>query len=565
MSNEPDQNFDVFLSHNTQEKPLIIAIGNQLRDRGLRVWLDAWELRPGLSWQEGILQGLSCSTSCAVMIGRAGYSGWHKREMEAALLRQGPGYPVIPVLLPGAPDRTDVNAFLSLLTWVDFRTGTDDEEALGRLIWGITGLRPERATEPRVILPPASATNSQFKILNPKNGDLLNGPSIVAGIGPPDEDVFLRYKSPDWENFHIGAIAKTDETGRWVMLGPQNHFDLSAGPYELYASGAQDRARSHLVTIFYRDSSNGVRVAQRIRRHLTHVEISYELYDAFIETTKLKKGRLISSGRLAGPVENIESIASSVGDTVATKLRGLVAKDELEVKIEIDSSGKIDIKPETAWASYYAFPVKRGQQTYGFPPGTDLPSLKGMRETQMVWRLMPRVSQLPVNPFGNDYRAESTYLEVRHVGYRPEFVPLSGTEDRRFEVRLSPVLNKRIAVLEFPALDSTHQVPEFSQVIATAVVSAIERVPELATYGYLIEPGQEQEGEGDYFLGRPSIQIGNEVLRLHDVQAVQEQLESVDTRMVSGEGRFLQRKTFDIQFVVHGTYRLFNEAVPAAT
>jgi TIR domain len=138
-------NFDVFLSHNGKEQRAAIAIGDRLRNWGLRVWLDAWELRPGLSWQEGILEGLASSAACAVLIGQSGYGGWHKREMEAALLRQGSEYPVIPVLLPGAPNRTDVGAFLSLLTWVDFRLGIDDTEALDRLIWGITGLRPNEA------------------------------------------------------------------------------------------------------------------------------------------------------------------------------------------------------------------------------------------------------------------------------------------------------------------------------------------------------------------------------------------------------------------------------------
>src|SRR5580700_2546482 len=157
-------NFDVFLSHNGKEQRVAIAIGDRLRNRGLRVWLDAWELRPGLSWQEGILEGLSSSASCAVLIGQSGYGGWHKREMEAALLRQGSEYPV---LLPDAPDRTDVGAFLSLLTWVDFRLGMDDTEALDRLIWGITGLRPNEAVgvaESKVCsLHSATTANSRFE------------------------------------------------------------------------------------------------------------------------------------------------------------------------------------------------------------------------------------------------------------------------------------------------------------------------------------------------------------------------------------------------------------------
>jgi hypothetical protein len=185
----------------------------------------------------------------------------------------------------------------------------------------------------------------------------------------------------------------------------------------LYAAGVQDRARSQTVTIFYRDNSNVANAALRISRRISMVEISYELHPAFIEGTKLKKGRSISSGRLDGPVENIEPIATDIGEAVATKLRNLAARDELQVTVAIDSSGKIHFEPETAWASYYAFPKER-------TPTPDLPSLRDMRETQMAWRLMPRVGKIPSKPFGDDYEAKSTYLEVRHEGYRPRSISI---------------------------------------------------------------------------------------------------------------------------------------------
>jgi len=137
--------FDVFMSHNGEDKPCVIELATRLKERGIRVWLDAWELRPGLSWQEGLSVGLSNSSSCAVLFGPSGYGGWHKREMEAALTKQGLEFPVIPVLLPGAPERASIGAFLLLLTWVDFRKGLDDMQAMHRLIWGITGLRPANA------------------------------------------------------------------------------------------------------------------------------------------------------------------------------------------------------------------------------------------------------------------------------------------------------------------------------------------------------------------------------------------------------------------------------------
>ena len=46
----PDDTFDVFLSHNSKDKPAVRQIAEALRDRGLRVWLDEWELIPGRRW-----------------------------------------------------------------------------------------------------------------------------------------------------------------------------------------------------------------------------------------------------------------------------------------------------------------------------------------------------------------------------------------------------------------------------------------------------------------------------------------------------------------------------------
>jgi formylglycine-generating enzyme required for sulfatase activity len=49
--------------------------------------------------------------------------------------------PVIPVLLPNAPQEPQLPVFLQGLMWVDFRQR--DPEPLGQLIWGITGIKPD--------------------------------------------------------------------------------------------------------------------------------------------------------------------------------------------------------------------------------------------------------------------------------------------------------------------------------------------------------------------------------------------------------------------------------------
>ena len=49
--------------------------------------------------------------------------------------------PIIPVLLPGAPDIAKLPLFLEAFTWVDLREGMK-KESLDRLEWGITGVKP---------------------------------------------------------------------------------------------------------------------------------------------------------------------------------------------------------------------------------------------------------------------------------------------------------------------------------------------------------------------------------------------------------------------------------------
>ena len=59
-------NFDVFLSHNSKDKPAVKVLGTALKKRGLSVWLDEWELRPGLPWQRALEDIIGSCKSAAV-------------------------------------------------------------------------------------------------------------------------------------------------------------------------------------------------------------------------------------------------------------------------------------------------------------------------------------------------------------------------------------------------------------------------------------------------------------------------------------------------------------------
>lgn len=134
--------FDVFLSHNSRNKPVVRELADALEARGVRVWLDERELIPGRSWQGALEETLREVRSAAVLVGADGLGPWEIAEMRACLSELvDRGAAVIPVLLPGAPDEPDLPLFLAQLTWVDLRGGIPGD-GLDRLEWGITGVRP---------------------------------------------------------------------------------------------------------------------------------------------------------------------------------------------------------------------------------------------------------------------------------------------------------------------------------------------------------------------------------------------------------------------------------------
>jgi hypothetical protein len=134
--------FDVFLCHNASDKPHVREIAARLEERGILPWLDERELRPGEPWQPLLEQQIGSIKSAAVFVGANGVGPWQEQEIYG-FLREfvARKSPVIPVLLPDAPAQPALPIFLRAMTWVDFRV--QEPEPLARLIWGITGQRPE--------------------------------------------------------------------------------------------------------------------------------------------------------------------------------------------------------------------------------------------------------------------------------------------------------------------------------------------------------------------------------------------------------------------------------------
>ena len=131
---------DVFLCYSSPDRERVVAVAEQLKERGILPWLDVWDQRPGTRWQSGLADRLSKIRSVAVFVGPRGTRPWQAIEVETALSQFGRRrLPIIPVVLDGVRGNPRLPPFLTLWQSADLRTPGSDP--IGRLVWGITGER----------------------------------------------------------------------------------------------------------------------------------------------------------------------------------------------------------------------------------------------------------------------------------------------------------------------------------------------------------------------------------------------------------------------------------------
>jgi hypothetical protein len=226
--------FDVFLSHNGQDKPVVRELKRMLVGEGLTCWLDVDELVPGENWIPGLEAGIRASVSVAVCFGPAGIGPWEDEEMQAALVRAvREKRRVIPVLLPGAPFEPDMPMFLANRTWVDLRAGFT-EEGLERLIWGITSRKPP--LKPKPVAPPPEldiARVAKFvpPILFGRFGELAE---LDAALADPETRVYSLIA--------FGGVGKTSLAASWLARVAADGWRglARAFAWSFYSQGTKD-------------------------------------------------------------------------------------------------------------------------------------------------------------------------------------------------------------------------------------------------------------------------------------------------------------------------------------
>ena len=232
------EQFDVFLAHNSVDKPMVREIGARLREQGLNPWLDEEQILAGELFQEAIQKAIPNIKSAAIIFGVSGLGKWQVIELHTLIsqfIEQE--IKVIPVLLPGVNVLPKELLFLRQFNWVSFKEITD-ENAFNQLIRGITGKKIDQLINVKAQTNPIAPT--VITEILPK-GILLEMVKIPAGsflMGTEETEVIRlcqEYKT-DWfkceipqhrvnlQEFYLGQYPITQEQYQAIMGNNPSYF-----------------------------------------------------------------------------------------------------------------------------------------------------------------------------------------------------------------------------------------------------------------------------------------------------------------------------------------------------
>lgn len=144
--------FDVFLAHNSLDKPLVRIISAELKQFNISSWLDEEEILAGQYFQDSIQQAISKVGAAAVCIGRTGLGRWQQTELRVLVSQcVTRGIPVIPILLPGVKDIPEENIFLKEFHTISFEQSITESKSLVLLARGITRQKKRNQFESQLL------------------------------------------------------------------------------------------------------------------------------------------------------------------------------------------------------------------------------------------------------------------------------------------------------------------------------------------------------------------------------------------------------------------------------
>jgi WD40 repeat protein len=160
--------YDVFLSHNSQDKPRVRKLAERLRDAGLRVWFDEWIIKPGDDIYLAIEHGLEeARVQVLCLSPEALGSDWVTLERSTVLFRDpsNAGRRFVPLLLANCTLPNTLRRY----KYVDFRQETPNafEELLAACQGEVETAPPIPQPNPKekwmLVIPASEETRAVFE------------------------------------------------------------------------------------------------------------------------------------------------------------------------------------------------------------------------------------------------------------------------------------------------------------------------------------------------------------------------------------------------------------------
>ncbi len=271
--------FDVFLAHNSADKPQVRAIAVELEKRGLKPWLDEEQIAPGELFQSAIQKAIPQIKSAAICIGLKGLGRWQVIELQTLISQfVNKGSRVIPVLLPGVDRIPDNLLFLQQFNWVSFEN-IDDADSLYKLEWGITGVKPKLEQRSSTSGPPSEVTASPLP--KPKRRIIeLKSEKGVDYTKLRDLLAAGEWKEADLETGKVMCQAAGKESEGWLL----DVQDIDNFPCE-------DLRTINQLWLHYSDDKFGFSVQKEIYSSLGGTkEYNYEVFENFCDRIGWRKG-----------------------------------------------------------------------------------------------------------------------------------------------------------------------------------------------------------------------------------------------------------------------------------
>jgi WD40 repeat protein len=130
------KDYDVFISYTHKDRRLVQEFADALRARGVRLWYDQWEMKPGDVLRERIGEGIQNASNFVVLLSQASLSSrWVKYELNSGMIEEieRGSVKVIPAFGPGVqPENIPIDLRAKLA--IDLRNAQSRATAVDQLV-----------------------------------------------------------------------------------------------------------------------------------------------------------------------------------------------------------------------------------------------------------------------------------------------------------------------------------------------------------------------------------------------------------------------------------------------